>query len=150
MHIVLFCFVDTERFSGFVSHIYPYSSGLLTGNCGNFMIAPVPLKESWSHDDVIKWKHFSRYWLFVRGIHWSLVDSKHKGQWRGALIFFFDLRLNKWLRKQLRHRWFEMPPCSLRRHCNDISKIRTYLIITKCNTPTICIILGMYCKLDHN
>ena len=21
------------------------------------------------HDDVIKWKHFPRYWLFVRGIH---------------------------------------------------------------------------------
>ena len=24
-----------------------------------------------SHDDVIKWKHFSRYWPFVRGIHRS-------------------------------------------------------------------------------
>ena len=23
------------------------------------------------HDDVIKWKHFPRYWLFVRGIHRS-------------------------------------------------------------------------------
>ena len=23
------------------------------------------------HDDVIKWKHLSRYWPFVRGIHWS-------------------------------------------------------------------------------
>ena len=22
-----------------------------------------------SHDDVIKWKHFLRYWLFARGIH---------------------------------------------------------------------------------
>ena len=21
------------------------------------------------HDDVIKWKHFPRYWTFVRGIH---------------------------------------------------------------------------------
>ena len=25
----------------------------------------------WSHDDVIKWKHFPRYWPFVRGIHRS-------------------------------------------------------------------------------
>ena len=33
------------------------------------------------HDDVIKWKHFPRYWPFVRGIH------PHKGLWRGALIF---------------------------------------------------------------
>ena len=26
---------------------------------------------TWSHDDVIKWKHFPRYWPFVRGIHRS-------------------------------------------------------------------------------
>ena len=30
-----------------------------------------------AHDDVIKWKHFPRYWPFVRGIHRSPVDSKH-------------------------------------------------------------------------
>ena len=36
------------------------------------------------HDDVIKWKHFPRYWPFVRGIHRSPVNSPHKGQWRGA------------------------------------------------------------------
>ena len=39
------------------------------------------------HDDVIKWKHFTRYWLFVRGIHRWLVNSPHKGQWRGAFMF---------------------------------------------------------------
>ena len=39
------------------------------------------------HDDVIKWKNFPRYWPFVRGIHRSLVNSPHKGQWRGALMF---------------------------------------------------------------
>ena len=39
------------------------------------------------HDDVIKWKHFPRCWPFMRGIHRSLVDSLHKGQWRGALMF---------------------------------------------------------------
>ena len=38
------------------------------------------------HDDVIKWKHFPRYWPFVRGIHRSPVNSTHKGQWRGALM----------------------------------------------------------------
>ena len=26
------------------------------------------------HDDVIKLKHFPRFWLFVRGIHWSPVN----------------------------------------------------------------------------
>ena len=39
------------------------------------------------HDDVIKWKHFPRYWPFVRGIPRSPVNSLHKGQWRGALMF---------------------------------------------------------------
>ena len=37
--------------------------------------------------DVIKWKHFPRYWPFVRGIHQRPVNSLHKGQWRGALMF---------------------------------------------------------------
>ena len=41
----------------------------------------------WYHYDVIKWNHFPRYWPFVRGIHRSPVNSPHKGQWRGALIF---------------------------------------------------------------
>ena len=39
------------------------------------------------HDEVIKWKHFPRYWPFVWGIHRSPVNSPHKGQWRGALMF---------------------------------------------------------------
>ena len=30
---------------------------------------------------------FLRYWPFVRGTHWSPVDSSQKGQWRGALTF---------------------------------------------------------------
>ena len=38
-------------------------------------------------DGVIKWKHFPRYWPFVKGIYWSPVDSPHKGQWCGALMF---------------------------------------------------------------
>ena len=38
-----------------------------------------------THDDVIKWKHFPRYWPFVRRIHRSLVNSPHKGQWRAEL-----------------------------------------------------------------
>ena len=43
-------------------------------------------KGGW-HDDVIKWKHFPRYWPFVRGIHRSPVNSPQKGCWRGALMF---------------------------------------------------------------
>ena len=39
------------------------------------------------HDDVIKWKHFPRYWKIVRGIHRWPVNSPHKGQCRGVLMF---------------------------------------------------------------
>ena len=42
------------------------------------------------HDDVVKWKHYPRYWPFGRGIHWSPMDSTHKGQWRGALMFLWS------------------------------------------------------------
>ena len=38
------------------------------------------------NDDVIIWKHFLRYWPFVRGIHRSPVNSPHKGQLRGNLM----------------------------------------------------------------
>ena len=47
------------------------------------------------HDDVIKWKHLPRYWPFVLGIHRSPVNSPHKGQWRGALMFSGDLRRHR-------------------------------------------------------
>ena len=51
-----------------------------------------------SHDDVIKWKHFPRYWPFVWGIHRSPVNSPHKGQWRGALMFtLICARINGWV-----------------------------------------------------
>ena len=50
------------------------------------------------HDDVIKWKHFPRYWPFVRRIHRSPVNSPHKGQWRGALMFsLICTRINDWV-----------------------------------------------------
>ena len=50
------------------------------------------------HDDVIKWKHFPHYWPFVRGIHRSPVNSPHKGQWCGALMFsLFCAWKNGWV-----------------------------------------------------
>ena len=50
------------------------------------------------YDDVIKWKHFPRYWPFVRGIHRSPVNSLHKGQWRGALMFsLICVWINGWI-----------------------------------------------------
>ena len=50
------------------------------------------------HDDVIKWKHFPRYRHFVREIHRSAVNFPHKGQWRGALMFYFIYAwINGWV-----------------------------------------------------
>ena len=50
------------------------------------------------HDDVIKWKHFPRYWQFVWGIQRSPVNSPHKGQWRGALMFsLICAQINGWV-----------------------------------------------------
>ena len=50
------------------------------------------------HDVVIKWKHFLPYWPFVRGIQRSRVNSPHKGQWRGALMFsLICARINGWV-----------------------------------------------------
>ena len=52
----------------------------------------------WNHDDVIRWKHFPRYWPFVRGIHRSSVNSPHKGPWGGALIFsLICVWMNGWV-----------------------------------------------------
>ena len=48
---------------------------------------PVTGRYPSQQDDVIKWKHFPRYWSFVRGIHRSPVNSPRTGQRRGALIF---------------------------------------------------------------
>ena len=50
------------------------------------------------HNGVIKWKHFPRYWSFVWGIPRSPANSLHKGQWRGALMFYLIYTLlNGWV-----------------------------------------------------
>ena len=83
------------------------------------------------HDDVIKWKHFPRNWPFVWGIHRSPVNSPHKGQWRGALMFsLICVWINGWVNNR--------EAGDLRRHRNhyDVSvmygchlcKISKYMI----------------------
>ena len=54
--------------------------------------------DDYTHDDVIKWKHSPPSWPFVRGIHRSPVNSPHKGQWRGALMFPLNCAwINSWV-----------------------------------------------------
>ena len=89
-----------------------------------------------NHDDVIKWKPFPRYWPFVRGIHRSLVNSWHKGQWRGTLLFSLICAwINGWVNNR--------ETCGLRRH-------RAHYDVT----VMICVVLGycwgrQYCTQGH-
>ena len=59
------------------------------------------------HDDVT----FSASLAFVRGIHWSPMNSPHKGQWHRALIFFICVWINGWVNNR--------EAGDLRRHCAD-------------------------------
>ena len=77
---------------------------------------PASQVSSFFHVDVIKWKHFPRYWSFVRGIPPSQVNSK--GQWRGALMFSMICAwINGWVNNH--------GAVDLRRHCahNDVTVI---------------------------
>ena len=70
------------------------------------------------NDDVIKWKHFPRYWPVVRRIHRSPLNSPHKAHWRRALMFSLICALNNRLSIQPLGRWFETTSHSSWRHCN--------------------------------
>ena len=73
------------------------------------------------HYDVIKWKHFPRYWPFVICEGNTPVIGGFPSQRPVACSFdvFFDLHFNKRLSIQLRRRWLETPSQSLLRHSND-------------------------------
>ena len=82
------CIVYIMGLSHYVYNPYP-SVGRFWEMC---------VRAEWHHDDVIKWKYFPRYCQFVRGIHRSPVNSPHKGQWRGALMFtLICARINVWV-----------------------------------------------------
>ena len=62
----------------------------------------------------ISWKHFLRYWLFVREIHRSPVNYLHKGLWCGALMFSLICAwISGWVNKGevgdvdvMKYRWY--------------------------------------------
>ena len=66
---------------------------------------------------LLTWKHFPRYWPLRRN---SPVPGEFPAQRPVTRSFdvFFDLGLNKRLRKQSWGWWFETPSRPLRRHCN--------------------------------
>ena len=79
------------------------------------------------------WRHqmetFPRYWPFVRGIHQWPVNSPHKGQWRGALMFSLIWAwINGWVNNRkagdLRHH---------RVHCDVIVMCCFDLVVVWCD-----------------
>ena len=85
------------------------------------------------HDDVIKWKHFPRYWPFVRGIHRSPANSHQKDQWRGALMFsLICVWINDWVNN---------------REAGDLRRHRTHydVIVMIFRYPSILGVTAMHC-----
>ena len=88
-----------------------------------------PQKTSFWYDDIFKWKHFPRYWPFVRRIHGSRVDYPHKGQWSGPLVFSL---IRAWTNGRANNR----DAGDLRRHCAHygvtyLSWILYYLLLQR-------------------
>ena len=82
------------------------------------------------HGDVSKWKHFPCYWPVVRWIHRSPVNSPHKGQWRGALIFSVICAwINGWVNNRVAGDL--TPSHSLGRHRNAISKCQSLVFAAR-------------------
>ena len=91
---VLFCYVMLRY--DLLSHVI--SRHVLSYHIVSYHDIWIILMWYISHDDVIKWKHFPRYWPFVRGIHRYPVNSPHKGQWRGALMLSLICTwINSWV-----------------------------------------------------
>ena len=74
-------------------------------------------------DDVIKWKHFPRYWPLCgefTGHRWILLTQRPVARSFGV---FFDSLIcagKKRLSKETWGWWFDTPSSSLWRHCNDL------------------------------
>ena len=49
------------------------------------------------HDDVIRWKHFPRFWPFVRGIHRSPTEIC--ASFMGYTVSDVDIKVNKIMRR---------------------------------------------------
>ena len=73
------------------------------------------------HDDVIKWKHFPRYWPFVRGIHRSRWIPRTKVS--DAELFMFSLVcvwINNWVNNRV---------------AGDLRRHRAHYDVTVMNIP---------------
>ena len=75
---------------------------------------------------IFQWPLFNSFSQFTPFVLWP-VNSPHKGQSRGALMFSLICALNNWLSEQSRCWWFETPSRSLWCHCNGPALNHWYL-----------------------
>ena len=96
------------------------------------MLWAFKLPNQTDNDDFTEWKHFPRYWPFVRGIHRSPVNSPHKGQWREALLFsLICVWINGWVNN---------------REAGDLKRHRAHYDVIVMKWPTPVSLLHFYCR----
>ena len=96
-----------------ISGVY---SSMQRGNHERY-VTTIITQTTTNHDDILKWKSYPCYWPLVRGIHRSPMNSPHKGEWHGALIFSL-IWTNGWANNRDAGQGYETPSRSLWRHCN--------------------------------
>ena len=119
---------ESQRILVTVNHLFMFAAWPHAAH----MACPLACIITWSQPSFLRlsdrrmkftgWRHqmetFSVLLAFLRGIHRSPVNSPHKGQWRGALMFSFICAwINDWVNNReagdlRRHR------AQLWRHCN--------------------------------
>ena len=82
------------------------------------------------HYDVIKWKHFPRYWPFVRGIHRSPVNSPQKA---GDAELWCFLCSAPWINGRVNIR----EAGDLRRHYDVVTVMSKWFILESGRVPVI-------------
>ena len=74
-------------------------------------------------EHVMVWKHFSHYRPMVSEIHRWPINSPHKGQWYGVMMFSSLLAWTTCWKKQFRCRWSA-------NHCTRMTSLRYGKILT--------------------
>ena len=90
-----------------------------------------------THDDVIKWEHFRRYWTGEFPAQMPVTQS---------FDVFFNLRLNRRLHKQSLGWWFETPSHPLWCHCNVLARA----IMSELRETTLVVTFGCDMICDWN
>ena len=132
LHIFVYCaYQHSSRVKCKIwSHQFIIIWMITTKNCPWIWIMMETSAVTWTpHEDVIKWKHFPRYWPFGN----SQVASEFPTQRQvtRSSDVFFDMRPNKRLSKQSWGWWFETSSRPLWRHCNALDWCHSAVPVTQ-------------------